>query len=175
MLEPIRLGHCLEGRPPRGPNLFCWQNGRLTYMLADYSQDIHDWDKVMTPTSAQWEEFWRVCDEINVWSWPPTLGELRVFDGLSWTTELEVGSRHVVSRGQLFGSPPDFRAELMRLHGALQAMVGWQTPIDDRRSPNSFSGFLPPSRGPRGGPTLFFRPLNGDLALPSLTFRSGIR
>ncbi len=130
MLEPIRLEHCLQGWPPPGPNAFRWQNGRLTYMLPE--GPYNDWYKVMTPTSAQWEEFWRVCDEINVWSWPPTLGELRVIDGLSWITDLEAGSRHVVSTGQWVGSPPDFTAKLMRLHQALQAMVGWQTPVDDR-------------------------------------------
>jgi len=124
--EPIKLKHCLQGGPPPGPNAFRWQGGQLTYMLPNRSLKRSDWDKMVTPTAAQWEEFWRVCDEIDVWSWPPSLGDVRVFDGLSWETELEVGSRRVVSRGQVWGSPPDFEPKLMRLHEALQALTGWQ-------------------------------------------------
>jgi hypothetical protein len=128
MFEPIRLKHGLQGWPPPGPNVFRWQSGSLAYMLTDMSRDSRDWDKVITPTKAQWEEFWRVCDEIDVWSWPPTLGDMRVMDGLQWITELECGSRRMASRGQVVGSPPDFAAKLMRLHQALQSMAGWHTP-----------------------------------------------
>lgn len=128
MSEPIKLKHCLQGWPPRGPNAFHWRNGRLTYMLPDRSHHHQDWDKVMTPLPAQWEEFWQVCDEIDVWSWPPSLGDRHVIDGLQWITELEVGTRYVASCGQVQGSPPDFVAKLMRFHQALQEMAGWPTP-----------------------------------------------
>src|SRR5688572_28556349 len=107
---------CLQGYPPPGPNAFRWQGGRLTYMLPDMSLGRRDWERAMTPTPAQWEGFWRICDEIDVWSWPPTLGDLHVIDGLQWITELEVGSRRMASTGQVLGSPPDFPAKLMRLH-----------------------------------------------------------
>ena len=131
MLEPIRLEHCLQGWPPPGPNAFRWQSGRLTYRLPDRSHHHQDWDKVMTPAPAQWAEFWRVCDEIEVWSWPRTLGNLHLIDGLQWITELAVGSRCVASSGQVHGSPPDFVAKVMRLHQALQAIAGWRTPAAD--------------------------------------------
>ncbi len=126
--EPTKLFHCLQGWPPRGPNHFRWQDNRLVYMLPDWALDSHHWDKVIIPTRIQWQEFWRTCDEINVWCWPRRLGDMQVIDGLSWHTELEVGSRRVVSRGQVVGSPADFRPKLMRLHEALQVIVGWQTP-----------------------------------------------
>ena len=90
----------------------------------------------MTPTAAQWEEFWRVCEEIGVWSWPEWLGDFRVIDGLQWDTEFEVGSRRMKSMGQVHGAPPDFRPKLMRLHRALQAMTEWpaQTEEEERRA-----------------------------------------
>ena len=117
---PNQLFHCLQGWPPAGPNYFRWQGGHLKH--------TRGW---VTPTPAQWEEFWRVCDEIDVWSWPPTLGNLRVIDGLSWKTELKIGSRHMASIGQVFGSPPDFRPKLMRLHRALQTVAGWHSSDED--------------------------------------------
>jgi len=100
-------------------------------MLPDPSANVRDWHKTITPTPAQWDELWRVCDEIDVWSWPPTLGNLHVIDGLQWTLELEVGARSMVSQGQVDGSPPDFEAKLLRLHQALQAMTGWHSPNEN--------------------------------------------
>ncbi len=128
LLEPVRLKHGLQGWPPDGPNSFCWQSGHLTFMLPGFSNNSRDWDESMTPTAEQWEKFWQVCDEIDVWSWPPTLGDLHLCDGLQWITELEVGSRSMASRGQVHGSPPGFREKLKLLHQTLQAMVGWQFP-----------------------------------------------
>jgi hypothetical protein len=125
-LEPIKLSHGLCGWPPQGPNAFRWEGGQIIYSLPNRSHDPRRWDKTMTPTAAQWEEFWRVCDEIDVWSWPPLLGNMMVCDGLQWVTELEIGSRRMNSMGQVHGSPPGFSAKLMRLHRALQAMAGWQ-------------------------------------------------
>jgi hypothetical protein len=101
-------------------------------MLPNRSFDPRDWDKTVTPTPAQWEEFWLVCDEIDIWSWPPTLGSMTMVDGLQWETELEIGSRRVASRGQVWGSPPGIKEKLLHLHRALQALTGWQPPTEDR-------------------------------------------
>jgi hypothetical protein len=101
-------------------------------MLPNRSFDPRDWDKKVTPTRAQWERFWCVCEEIDVWSWPPRLGNMSVIDGLQWDTKLEIGSRRVASNGQVHGSPPDFGPKLMRLHRALQALAGWKPPAEAR-------------------------------------------
>jgi hypothetical protein len=103
-------------------------------MLSDHTRHHLEWDQAITPTTAQWRVLWRVCDEIDVWSWPPTLGDLDVIDGLQWITELEVGSRHMASRGQVHGSPAGFEAKLMRLHTTLQMMAGWRAPAKNARS-----------------------------------------
>jgi hypothetical protein len=127
-LQPTRLHHCLEGWPPPGPNLFRWENNQLAYMLPKAGVDFLDWDEVVKPTRMQWRMFWRVCDEIDVWNWPPTLGSMHICDGLQWTLELEFANRRVMSRGQVSGSPSGTGKKLMKLHQMLQAMAGWHNP-----------------------------------------------
>jgi hypothetical protein len=127
-MAPTRLYHCLQVWPPEGPNAFRWESGRLVYMLPRSGVDRSKWDEAVTPSSSRWEELWRVCDEIEVWSWPPTQGDTHVIDGLQWISELEFGGRSVASRGQVHGSPLGFDEKLMRLHRTLQAMAGWHDP-----------------------------------------------
>jgi hypothetical protein len=125
--EPTKLLHCLQGWPPGGPNHFRWQNGQLVFMFPREGFNYSNWDVAITPTSNQWREFWQVCDEVDVWSWPPTNdGLLFIRDGLEWTLELQFGNRHVVSKGQVIGTPSGFEGKLMRLHKSLQAMTEWQ-------------------------------------------------
>jgi hypothetical protein len=126
--EPTRLYHGLSGWPPKGPNAFRWENGRLVYMFARVGVHHSEWDEAVTPSSRRWEDLWRVCEEIDVWSWLPTQGDMYAKDGLQWTTELEFGGQSVASRGQVHGSPPGFDGKLMRLHRTLQAMTGWHDP-----------------------------------------------
>jgi two-component system OmpR family response regulator len=123
--EPGRLLHCLKASPPNGPNDFRWETEHLAYNLTDDLGDSIDGKKVMVPTLTQWETFWRVCDEIDVWSWPPTLGDVHIVDSLSWELSLMAGGLRVESKGQVRGSPVGFEEKLMRLHRALQQMTGW--------------------------------------------------
>jgi hypothetical protein len=124
---PTKLLHCLQGWPPDGPNRFRWIKDQLIFMLPREGVDICDWDVAIIPTSNQWQEFWQVCDEVGVWSWPPTNeGLYLVRDGLQWDLELQFGNRHVVSQGQVTGTPRGFWEKLMRLHESLQAMTEWQ-------------------------------------------------
>jgi hypothetical protein len=128
ILEPTNLRHCLEGWPPPGPNLFRWENHQLVFKVPKAGVDFRDWDEVVKPTRMQWRLFWRVCQEIDVWNWPPTLGNMHVCDGLQWTLELEFGNRRVMSRGQVSGSPAGTGNRLMKLHRTLQAMACWRNP-----------------------------------------------
>ena len=125
MSQPTTLYHCLQGWPPEGPNAFRWERGALVYMLSDLRRDPSTWDRVMVPTTSQWQDFWTACDEVDVWSWPPSLGDTSVIDGLQWIIDLEVGGRRVKSTGQVDGAPPGIYESLMRLHRLLQGMVGW--------------------------------------------------
>jgi hypothetical protein len=108
----------VAGWPPPGPNEFEWQDGRLTFR--------HDgaWLSV-APTADEWKEFWKVRDDVGVWSWPAEVGDLaNVRDGLLYALEIEVGSRSVKSKGQVVGSPPGFDEKLRQFHRALQTLVG---------------------------------------------------
>jgi hypothetical protein len=100
-MQPATLFHCLQGWPPKGPNHFRWERGGLTYSLRNLARDSSTCDRVMVPTASQWQEFWTTCDEVDVWSWPPSLGDTSVDDGLQWIIELEVGRRRVRSTGQV--------------------------------------------------------------------------
>jgi hypothetical protein len=95
--------------PVDRPNYFRWERPRLLYVPPNSGWDSSTWDKSVRPKPAQWREFWKICDEIGVWSWPPSLGDRRVCDGLQWTTELEVGCKRVKASGQIEGSPKGFK------------------------------------------------------------------
>ena len=120
--EPMRLLHVLEGWPPRGPNYFRWENGKLVF-----SGDRGDHSFV--PGPERWAEFWSVCDETDVWGWPSEVGDPEAMDGLQYKIEIDVGSRSVKSRGQVIGSPTGFRERLMKVHEALQSLVRWRRPF----------------------------------------------
>ena len=122
ILEPTALLFCLEGWPPPGPNHFRWKKNELVYMLPTASLDCRDWDKVAKPTRMQWRQFWRVCEETGIWSWPPSLGNRHICDGLQWVLELEYAHRRVVSRGQVSGSPAGFSKRLYKFHQTLQTL-----------------------------------------------------
>ena len=110
-MEPTKLHHGLSGWPPQGPNAFRWESGRLVYMFARSGVHRSKWDEAVTPSISQWEGLWRVCDEIDVWSWPATQGDMRVRDGLQWITELEFDGRSVASRGQVQRFSPRVQRE----------------------------------------------------------------
>ncbi len=116
---PQVLFHCLQGWPPPGPNHFRWhENGSLVFS--------HDGVELsVVPTGREWKAFWKVCDEVDVWSWPSEVGHNDVDDGLMYELQLKVGSRAVNSRGQAVGSPKGFAEKLRKFHSALQVLVGW--------------------------------------------------
>ncbi len=129
-MEPIKLEHRIKGSPPHGPNGFRYANGCVLYPEPTPVTTYKWVERSVTPTPAQWEHLWRVCDEIDLWFWPSTVGNLNVYDGVSWTTELQVGARQVKIQGQLVGAEEEYVPKLFRLHRAVQALTGWvPTPV----------------------------------------------
>ena len=122
-MNPTRLEWSLEGWPPAGPNGFRWENRTLSY-----SGDRPPERKFATPSDKEWAALWACFDELDVWSWPSTVGDLMVIDGLMYEIDVEVGSRSIKSNGQCSGSPPGFRDAVIRIHEELQLMVGWVPP-----------------------------------------------
>ena len=78
----------------------------------------------MIPTRSEWEKFYQVCDEIDIWSLPQTYGDRYVRDGLQYYLVLETEDHSVVSSGQASGLP-EIANKITRLHRALQALTGW--------------------------------------------------
>jgi hypothetical protein len=124
-IPPTKLSLGLSGFPPPGPNRFRWNNGQLTYRLYDRTKSEEDWIKAVVPTPMQWQEFWSICDAIDVWSWPFDISNINIIDGLEYVLELEVGDRAVRSKGQACDYQPGFSDKVRSLHQALQAMTGF--------------------------------------------------
>ena len=125
-ISPTKLFHVLQGWPPRGPNHFRWDGARLVY-----SSELKECSVVLTP--GQWRNLWAVCDEVGLFSWPATVGDPHVRDGLLYQIEIEVGECSIRSAGQCVGSPPEFPKKLLRLHRALQSLVGWKSRFEQVR------------------------------------------
>lgn len=81
------------------------------------------------PSVEQWEQFWAICDETDVWSWPHTLGDyLDTFDGLTWDLSIRWGQRQVHSIGQRSGAPKHHVEGLKRIYWQLTDMTEWHGP-----------------------------------------------
>ena len=60
-------------------------------------------------SSEQWEEFWRVIDEIDAWQWDKDYFNEGVLDGTQWELVID---RKGKRRRRIFGSndyPPNFK------------------------------------------------------------------
>lgn len=125
-VDPTKLFHVLQGWPPPGPNHFRWDGARLVYYNGSK-------DRSAVPAPGQWGGFWAVCDEVDLFSWPATVGDPQVVDGLMYEIEIEVGDRRIRSAGQAVGSPPEFPKKLLRIHRALQSLVGWEAESEEVR------------------------------------------
>jgi len=72
------------------PGRFKWEDGILTWYDWDYpppgSKRVGCYHYGicrygLSPTADQWLEFWQICAELNVWSWPTWVGHRHIFDG----------------------------------------------------------------------------------------------
>jgi len=63
-------------------------------------------------SSEQWDEFWKVIDEIDAWRWDKDYFNQEVLDGTQWELVIDrIGKR----RRRIFGSndyPPNFKVLL---------------------------------------------------------------
>ena len=116
------------GWPPPGPNTFRFHDNQLEYILFDDDVYRKCGNKVVVPTDDQWLDFWKLCDEVDVWSWPEDVSNNNVIDGIEWRINYQIGDRRVRSYGQVSGAPSHIQENLFRLHEALQAVTGWVNP-----------------------------------------------
>ena len=129
--NPRKLKLSLVGWPILGPSCFRWDKDQLVYILPGKDVDCED---AVTPTHDEWQAFWQTCDEINVWAWPPMVGDTQFCDNLHWSLELEHGRHAVVAQGQVYGSHAGFPNQLLRLLQILKAMTNWSKNLARRKN-----------------------------------------
>ncbi len=92
-LAPDGLEWALEGWSPPGPNAFRWRDDRLRFW--------HDGATLsVAPSDDEWPAFWRICDELAVWSWPAVVRKTEIEDGLQFGLVLRRGDRPAESSGK---------------------------------------------------------------------------
>jgi hypothetical protein len=55
--------------------------------------------KNVSPDSKRWNDFWAVCDQINIWGWNERYEDPETSDGYSWKVEIAYSDKAVVSSG----------------------------------------------------------------------------
>jgi hypothetical protein len=107
------------------------ENGRL--LRRTHHQDVEsfrEWDTIeaFTPTDAQWRQFRKALDDMDVWSWkssyePSDVGEV-VMDGEGWILAIGYPDRSVSSSGANAGpDPKDYRKTVLETPGQLYRAV----------------------------------------------------
>ena len=144
-----------------GPNDFDWERGQLFYriyrdlqeeyavpLFIDDPENLDEYGfpeskinpeykkyrRSVVPPLDLWNDVWKICDEIDVWSWLPDMDWVQMTDTAEWHINLSVGSRSVHTKGywkdvwynKKLIFPRDLQSKVLRFHRALQALTGWQ-------------------------------------------------
>ncbi len=75
-----------------------FRDGTLTHTMTGlhYSSPEHT---PIRPTEAQWREFRRALDALNVWQWPDDYPNPGVLDGSLWSFDISYSDRAVTTHG----------------------------------------------------------------------------
>lgn len=110
------------------PHDYRWEQGILHYKLRTVANDSSlDWKREKKVSDEEWNELWRICNEVNVWAWPKHLSDPKVviFDGCSVFLNIRIQEKEIYSRGHL--SDDRWVCDgFYRLHDAMQRLVGWE-------------------------------------------------
>lgn len=123
--RPVRLEFRLEGTQLDPAWQLRWSAGRLEFQAAvpggEGGDDEHT-VALFEPSREQWEEFWRVVDELDVWTWSSEYAAPAQVP--AWSLELARPDRRVRSAGHgafpRTGAPTpsgEFRVLLEALRG----------------------------------------------------------
>lgn len=119
--EPEQFSFGVGGWFPRFPNNYHWVEGQLRYVLPASPPGSY---AAVTPAPEQWQAFWRLCDDLDVWSWPVTVGRYQLMDWPVWSMRLKVGW-YAAETCAYFGADDVLRG-IERLRRALEEMIGWK-------------------------------------------------
>ena len=112
---------------PEAPNDFRWEADRLFCYVDDPERvetpflwsSRRRFERSLQPRANEWEAFWKMCDELELWSLPSDV----MFDFVRTTTagfvsyelKLAVGDREVESSGIMFEPLWQFRSALVSM------------------------------------------------------------
>jgi hypothetical protein len=120
------------------PKRFRCERGLFIYRSWNPLTKCEDLETELNLTPAQWQHFWKVCDEVEVWSWPEEVGNIRgICDGFFYSLLLEAGSRKVRSIGQTATLKGPMPGRVGRFFDTLRALSG-----------NPFPPLTPAPNGP---------------------------
>jgi hypothetical protein len=118
--QPFNLDFFLRETPGRSEN-FQIKERQLLY--STYVNKELESERRCTPTSDQWLSILRMCDEVDIWSFPNEVGDLMAEDGFRYCIGVKTFERWLESDGHL-GNPPGELAEmLLRLRAVLLAVL----------------------------------------------------
>ncbi len=63
------------------------------------TEDLRESTKVITPTAAQWRQFWAATEAADLWGWRPRYTDPSVYDGVQWGLEITLEGRRAASSG----------------------------------------------------------------------------
>jgi len=56
-------------------------------------------DKIFQLTAEQWEAFWQVADDVNIWNWKKEYRNPEMLDGTSWRVNIKFKDKEMDSQG----------------------------------------------------------------------------
>ena len=104
--EAVTLNFSIGGFG-RGNERIIWQNNKLYHQLFSHiypEDDVAVPDEVLketVPLQKDWEEFWKIIDELKVWNWDKEYFNKHIMDGTQWELKIKRQGRR---RRRIFGS-----------------------------------------------------------------------
>lgn len=56
-------------------------------------------DKIFRPKAEQWEAFWQVADDMDIWNWKKEYRNPEMLDGTSWRVRIKFKDKEMDSQG----------------------------------------------------------------------------
>jgi hypothetical protein len=78
------------------PHISVWLEGNELHYTAEGETSVRI---IVCPSDEQWLEFWRKCEELDIWSWHLEYILNRWDEGYKWGVEIEYGERRIGTCG----------------------------------------------------------------------------
>lgn len=107
------------------------QDGILNYEFSYRGLSYRN-PETITPTEAQWREFRKALDDLNVWQWRPAYEKEEMSRGCYWSVDIAYSDRALKVRGRdsypdAVGKPegdPEYTEAFNRFLKAINKLVG---------------------------------------------------